>query len=307
MSYNLKIFKINGLFLNRSSFALFVALLIHLLILLIFWLLGIMLGEIKEAPKKEEEKKIKISLKEMPKKEKVAGEIEKKVEPSPIAPPMPKGSQLKEIVEAPIKYEPKKPQKEPKLNPPPKVDPKPEPKPQAKVEPLPPAKPYIPLLAKEDTNTTKEPKKPIDPLYAMLSQDKSSKETKVEEKKTYRGSSINQNIKELYGDEFGKLSEGQQKYILDNQEIMRRITQQVLTRVASVNLSRDLNVNRVNVIEFYLHPNGDMSDFRFLQKSGFYVLDDTTKETIEYAYARYPRPQEKTLIRYNVFYNLARY
>jgi len=271
-----------------------------------------MLGETKKPQPKEEEKKMKISLKEMPKKEKVAGEIEKKVEPSSIAPPMPKGSQLKEIVEVPppINYEPKKAPKEPKLNPPPK--PKPVPKPQAKVEPLPPTKPYIPLLAKKDVNTTKEikklePKKEENPLYSMLSQDKSSKETKVEEKKTYRGSSINQNIKELYGDEFGKLSEGQQKYILDNQEIMRRITQQVLTRVASVNLSRDLNVNRVNIIEFYLHPNGDMSDFRFLQKSGFYVLDDTTKETIEYAYARYPRPQEKTLIRYNVFYNLARY
>jgi protein TonB len=125
--------------------------------------------------------------------------------------------------------------------------------------------------------------------------------------KRYNGSSINQDIKELYGDEFGKLSPGQQKYIIDNQEIMRRITQQVLTRVARVNLPRDLNVNRSNVIEFYLHPNGDMSDFRFLEKSGYYVLDDTTKETIEYAYSRYPRPTEKTLVRYNVFYNLARY
>ena len=273
-----------------------------------------MLSDIKKPEKKqEEEKKMKISLKEMPKKEKQTSEIEKKVEPSPIAPPMPKGSQLKDIVEPPVKYEPKKPPKEPKLNPPPKTEPKSEPKPQPKVEPLPPTKPYIPLLAKEEINTTKEIKKeqeikkPVDPLYAMLAQDKSRNETQAEEKKTYRGSSINQNIKELYGDEFGKLSEGQQKYILDNQEIMRRITQQVLTRVASVNLSRDLNVNRVNVIEFYLHPNGDMSDFRFLQKSGFYVLDDTTKETIEYAYARYPRPQEKTLIRYNVYYNLARY
>jgi len=296
--------------LNRSSFALFVALLIHLLLLLIFWFLGTVLVENKKPQQKEEEKKIKISLKEMPKKEKQSAQIEKKVEQTPIAPPMPKGSQLKDIVKPPVKYEPKKQPKESKLNPPPK--PKPEPKPQPKIEPLPPTKPYIPLLAKKDVNTTKvtkkeEIKKPENPLYSMLSQDKSKNETKVEEKKTYRGSSINQNIKELYGDEFGKLSEGQQKYILDNQEIMRRITQQVLTRVASVNLSRDLNVNRVNVIEFYLHPNGDMSDFKFLQKSGFYVLDDTTKETIEYAYARYPRPQEKTLIRYNVFYNLARY
>jgi len=88
---------------------------------------------------------------------------------------------------------------------------------------------------------------------------------------------------------------------------MRRITQQVLNRVARVNIPRDLNVNRSNVIEFYLHPNGDMSGFRFISKSGYYILDDTTKETIEYAYSRYPRPKETTLIRYNVYYNLARY
>ncbi|MCW9067188.1 MAG: energy transducer TonB, partial [Sulfurimonas sp.] len=118
---------------------------------------------------------------------------------------------------------------------------------------------------------------------------------------------ITNDIKELYGDEFGKLTPGQQQYILDNREIMRRITQQILTRVARVNLSKDLNVNRTNVIEFYLHPNGDMTDFKFIKTSGYFVLDDTTKETIEYAYSRYPRPQEKILIRYNVFYNLARY
>jgi outer membrane biosynthesis protein TonB len=271
-----------------------------------------MIPEVKK-PAKTQEKKIKISLKEMPKLDKKAGEIKKKIKPTTIAPPMPKGSQLKKIVKPPVKYEPKKPVKKPKLNPKTKPSkPQPKQKKQPKTEPLPPKKPYVILAPNKDINTTKKPKKeevkkPIDPLYAMLSQDKSAQEKEEKKKKTYSSSSINQNIKELYGDEFGKLSAGQQKYILDNQEIMRRITQQVLTRVARVNLPRDLNVNKTNVIEFYLHPNGDMSDFKFLKKSGYYVLDDTTKETIEYAYSRYPRPTEKTLVRYNVFYNLARY
>ena len=88
---------------------------------------------------------------------------------------------------------------------------------------------------------------------------------------------------------------------------MRRITQEVLNRVARINIPRDLNVNSINVIEFYLHPNGDMTDFRFLQKSEYFILNETTKETIEYAYSKYPPTKEKTLIRYNVFYNLARY
>jgi len=298
--------------LNRSTFALFVALLIHILLLLLFWILGNQASHIKKEIKPKENR-VKVSLKEYkPKKAKNSGDTKKKIKPSPIAPPMPKGGQLKKVIKRPpVKYEPKKAVKKPKLNPKPKPKVvKPKPKPQPKVEPLPPQKPYIPLTkAKTDINTTKKvvKKKKENPLYALLSEDKSNEEQKQQKSRNTAGSNIGQDIKELYGDEFGKLTPGQQKYILDNQEIMRRITQQVLSRVARVNLPRDLNVNRTNVIEFYLHPNGDMTDFKFIKKSGYYVLDDTTKETIEYAYSRYPRPKEKTLIRYNVFYNLARY
>jgi len=283
----------------RYSFAFFVALLLHFVLFLLFWILLTFMPELKK-PEEQKEEKIKISLKEMPKKEK---KPEIPVEqPMPvaasIAPPMPKGSQLKEIVhEEPVKYVPKKQPTEPKLNPKPEI-PREVPKPQPKIEPLPPQMPFIPLK--------EEKKEPIkeDPL-AWMKEDKSAEEEKKEIKKTASGSSLTQNIKELYGDEFGKLTPGQQSYIIDNQEIMRRITQETLTRVAGVNLSRNLNVNSTNVIEFYLHPNGDMTDFKFLKKSGYYELDDTTKETIEYSYSKYPRPTEKILIRYNVFYNLA--
>jgi hypothetical protein len=296
---------------KRLQISLAIALLIHLVYAIATIEIFNYFGNGKGKNNKPQEKKIKISLKEMPKKYKKSGLTKKKISNPEIAPPMPKGSQLKKITnQAPVMYEPKKEVKKPKLNKRPKPT-KLAPKPKPKIEPLPPTKPYIVL---KDVNTTKpikkEEKKPIDPLYAMLSQDKSSQEKKVQEnKKSSRlgAGGTTKEIKKLYGDMWGKLTPGQQKYMLDNQEIMRRITQQVLTRVARVNLPRDLNVNRSNVIEFYLHPNGDMSDFKFLNKSGYYVLDDTTKETIEYAYSRYPRPAEKILIRYNVFYNLARY
>jgi outer membrane biosynthesis protein TonB len=274
--------------------------------LLLFWLVAsIELENKKSGP---QEKKIKISLKELPKKYKDSGLTKQKLPEPEIAPPMPKGKQLEKIIkEEPLNYEPQKDPVIPKLN-------KPKHKQETpkelvkKVEPL-PQKPYIPLI---DTNTTtakkeKETKQKKSPLYSLLAQDHSDQEEKKQNKNTHSGSSISSNIKELYGEEFGKLSQGQQKYILDNQEIMRRITQQVLNRVARVNIPYDLNVNKINVIEFYLHPNGDMTDFRFLKKSEYYILDETTKETIEYAYSRYPRPSEKTLIRYNVYYNLARY
>lgn len=291
--------------MSRSTFALFVALLIHLVLLLLFWILITLSPE--TLPQKQEEKKLKISLKELPIKHKESGlEKMKKTPPPEVAPPMPKGSQLKEIVKAPVKFEPKSEPITPKLNKPKKqVEPKPTPK---KVEPLPLEKPYIPLLAqKKETNTTKKPeKKESDPL-AWLSEDRSDEQKEEEKSAPTMGSNVSSDVKELYGEEFGKLSPGQQKYILDNQEIMRRITQQVLNRVARVNLDGSLRVNRNNVVEFYLHPNGDMSDFKFLSKSGYYTLDDITQETIEYAYSKYPRPKEKTLIRYNVYYHLSRY
>jgi outer membrane biosynthesis protein TonB len=286
--------------LNRSTFSLFVAVIIHLLLFLLLWIFLTTIASQLSNKEAKHEKKIKISLKELPVKHKKSGLTKKKIPQPKIAPPMPKGSQLKKIVKTkkPIKYKPKKRVKKTHLNKSKKSIKK------RKVEPLPQKKPYIPLLSKKkETNSTKQSKKKT--ALAWLYQDVSDKESKKRETKTDNGSSISQNIKELYGEEFGKLTPGQQKYILDNQEIMRRITQQVLNRVARVNIPRDLRVNRYNIVEFKLHPNGDMSDFRFLSKSGYYILDDTTKETIEYAYSRYPRPTETTLIRYNVYYNLA--
>ncbi|MDD5372270.1 MAG: hypothetical protein PHO62_02465 [Sulfurimonas sp.] len=294
--------------MNRSYFALFVALLIHLLFLLLFWFLGTVMPEFKK-PEKPKENKIKVSLKEMPKKiEPLKNMEDTPQKPLDIAPPMPKGSQLTKIVEpikrAPVKYEPKKIEEEKSA----KKEPHNLEKSQIihqettskpKIEPLLPTEPYVKLPPKDKKNKSDT----LDWMY----EDKSEQDVKKEDSKKISGSSVNSDLKELYGDEFGKLTPGQQKYLIDNQEIMRRITQEVLNRVASVNLTRDINVNRVNIVEFYLHPNGDMTDFKFLKNSGYYVLDDTTKETIEYAYSRYPRPSEKILVRYNVYYNLARH
>ena len=286
--------------MNRTTFALFVALLIHLLLFIFIWFV------LENMPKKKEfapstEEKMKISLKEyMPKKKESAiiKEIPKQKE-------MPKGKQLKKINE-PVFYEPQKKPKLQELNKPKEVI---EVAPKPMIELLPERESFVKLeTSKEDKNTTKKivkKEEKSDPLYAFLSQDDTKNETKEEKQQISHRNSVNTNIKELYGDEFGKLTQGQQKYLLDNQEIMQRITQEILNRVASVNISRNINVNRDNVIEFYLHPNGDMTDFKFLKQSGHYVLDDTTKETIEYAYSRYPRPQEKILVRYLVRYTLA--
>jgi len=182
--------------LNRSTFALFVALLIHIVILLLFWLLGTLSPELIK--QKKEEKKLKISLKELPKKYKKSGLTKEKIPQSKVAPPMPKGSQLEKITEnTPLKYTPTKPPKEPVLNKPKQKIEKPKPKP--KVQALPPKKPYIPLLAKqEDINLTKKEKVEDNPL-AWLSEDRSQQEVKKKNTNTMAGSNISSDVKELYG------------------------------------------------------------------------------------------------------------
>jgi len=301
--------------MNRSSFSLAVALLIHLVFLLIFWILG---STIEKLPKNiEKEKKVKILLKELVKEKKLKNIIkpkeEKKIprEQPDLAPPMIKGSQLKEITNKKvIKYDIKKSTKTPKLNPKKTTQTK---KTQIVTKKISKVvkENLIPLPIKEEkkqtSNTKKKVKKEEKNSLNWLYEDKTMYETQDTVEKKFSKTAMGKNIQELYGSKFGELTKAQQEYILDNQEIMRRITQQVLTRQARVSNLNGLNVNRSNIIEFYLHPNGDMSDFKFLEKSGYFILDEITRVTIQYAYSKYPRPKEKTLIRYNVFYNLKSY
>lgn len=309
--------------MNRATIAFFLTLIIYLLVLVSIFSLLHFIPQVHNEPK---EKKIKIELKDYKKKvSKNSGEKrpQKKV-PKFQDPVMPKGKQLKKIVKSFKKYTPEKVLKrEPKKRVVKKEEPKILKTLGTKRESIPSSKPYIPLKKASlvekkvekkiennskhsELNVTKVEKKEKS-LYSILSKKVISKKRNQKANSTNRESRINSDIRELYGDEFGKLSQGEQKYILDNQEVMRRITQQVLNRVGSVNIPSNLRVNRHNIVEFYLYPNGDISDIKFLERTGFYILDDTTKETIEYAYAQYPHPKQKTLIRYKVGYYLQGY
>jgi outer membrane biosynthesis protein TonB len=285
---------------------------------MLFWVLGFYAP--KPEPKKElkPEQRIKVSLREPVKKVKESPNTSRQQQPE-IAPPMPKGNQLKKLVQEPlvVPADPKPVQKpKPVVQQPvkPKEPAKPV-KPVEKTKPLPPKQKHIVVADRNITKSSKEPEKKKEvpkessKLYAMLSKQSSNPRatTQTSRQSNVRESRISENVKEAYGDMFGTLSAGEQKYILDNQEIMRRITQETLNRVGRVNVPNNLRVNTSNIIQFYLHPNGDITDIELVNKSGFYILDDTTRETIEYAYSRYPKPEQKTLIRYKVGYYLRGY
>lgn len=112
-----------------------------------------------------------------------------------------------------------------------------------------------------------------------------------------------QEIDELYGDEFGDLGSAEKDFIKNNLRNIGRITQKYLQYPREAGY---LGQDGENAVEFYLYPNGDISDLKIIKNSGSIILDKNTTKTIEIAYKDYPRPTTKTLIRIKVRYFLYR-
>ena len=286
---------------NNSSFsfyALTIALLVHLVIALLLVFIQ-RITPIPEASKEEkpQEQRFKLSLKERPQVQKEA--LTKNTIPKlSKALPMPKGEQLKTLTPTAKSQQQTKPieqiQMQPAHQPQPVIQPKETPAPQE------PKKAFERHITKEVATIERKPhQKKEFSLYDSLS-------TADETPKKSLQSTIKStdSVQKLYGDKFGELSAGEQKYILDNHEAMRRITQGVLNRYGHSRIPDNLKANDINMVEFYLHPDGSISGMRLLKNSQFSILDDTTQETIEIAYKDYPRPEQKTYIRYRVWYNL---
>ena len=305
---------------KQTLFALVLALLLHILLFIAIVIANMNLPK-EDKKVKQKEKRIKISLKEQPKVKKEAL-VKNRQKPKAIAPPMPKGKQLKKIIKKPLIKPTKKvlEKKSQSVPTPKKIKSSVQPlKPKSK--PLPKKEAFVttkkPSIAerlnsykkittsKEHNQTKKTPPKAHAKLYSLLSKEvpRTSSTTKAN-KPLPR---FTQQIKEAYGSEWGKLSAGEQKYILDNQEIMRRLTQAQLYETGRTDIPDNLRVNEINMVEFYLHPNGDMSDFKMIKNSNFYLLDDVTRDVIESVYSKYPHPKQKTLIRYKFWYNLRGY
>lgn len=110
-----------------------------------------------------------------------------------------------------------------------------------------------------------------------------------------------QDISKFYGAEFGEFGLEEQEYILNNLANIGRITQRYLRYPPNAGM---LAQSGGNVVEFYLHPNGDISDLKIIKQSGFILLDRNSIKTIEIAYKDYPHPKTKTLIRFFINYYL---
>ena len=90
-------------------------------------------------------------------------------------------------------------------------------------------------------------------------------------------------------------------YLEKNLKTIGSITQKYLRYPA---ISVRTRQSGTNIIEFTLHPNGDITQPIITSSSGYEALDSNTIKTIEIAYKDYPRPTQATKIRIYVTYRL---
>ncbi|MDD2266825.1 hypothetical protein [Sulfuricurvum sp.] len=104
-----------------------------------------------------------------------------------------------------------------------------------------------------------------------------------------------------YGNDFFELSAPEQHYLLDNLQKIRRINDIVGNRLLQSKSDEEIDTKENNIVEFYLHPDGSISDLTLSKEREGSLLDELTLETIELAHTQYPRPKQTTLIRIRVW------
>jgi len=295
----------------RTLKGLLLSLLLHLLILLIFaknW------EEITSLPPKGQEKKISLNIQQIvtppaPKPKPV-------IRPhKPVTPPIPKP-----IVEKPIEPEPEvQPIKKKLLDKSKKVFAqqssdennvtKIEPKPRKKVVKKEVKKKKSPKKVQKKsvvkkTRQYRQPKRSSDPLANALMGAGTSMYPSQQSRPSSSGSYGARMIKKLYGEEFNTYSETQKKYIKNNLGTIHSITQRTLTRNGYPDVAVRTRQQGTNVVSFYLHPNGDISDLKLKRHIGHQALDQNTIDVIRIAYKDYPLPNKKTKIIFYVKYSI---
>ena len=103
-----------------------------------------------------------------------------------------------------------------------------------------------------------------------------------------------------YGESFFTLPAGEQHYIIDNLQRIRKINETVGTRLLRERPD-DVDPMDNNVVEFLLNPDGTISDLSLEKNRIGTPLDELTLQTISLAHTKYPKPEQPTHIRIRVY------
>ncbi len=193
----------------------------------------------------------------------------------------------------------------------PKIEEKKEPKESKKVEPKPKPKPKPKkVIEKKQKINKKELKKAKDfqkkVIKKQIVKDKDSIQEKTLEDFLSQKEPVDKKmlstIEKLYGKEFNDFTKVQKAFIKKHLNTFKAITQRTLNRMGYPKLAQQLQLSGRNSISFIFHPNGDISDLKLTNSSGYEVFDEYTIELIKIAYKDYPRPKTATKLRFNVIY-----
>jgi periplasmic protein TonB len=153
------------------------------------------------------------------------------------------------------------------------------------------------IVQNEQKPQTNEPTK--QPITEQNKETK--KELPQEVKKESKIDGVTKSYLELYKDDFDSFSEETKVYLIKNLKDIGFLTERHLIYP---HISIDAKQQGINVIEFWLFPDGKISKPKTIKSSSYFLLDDNSEETILKAYRDYPRPNKPTVIRIYVKYKL---
>ena len=111
-------------------------------------------------------------------------------------------------------------------------------------------------------------------------------------------------IHSLYGSSYARMSATQRRFIDENLRRILQISQRTLNYLGYPQEAAHFREQGTNIVEFWLHPNGDISGLRLRRRLRSVSLNRQTLEVIKTAYMYYPRPKVKTKIIIYVKYRL---
>ncbi|WP_181566270.1 energy transducer TonB [Helicobacter monodelphidis] len=114
-------------------------------------------------------------------------------------------------------------------------------------------------------------------------------------------SSDESELKKLYGAEFYSLSKADKDFLNQNYRKIYDITNRYLIYPP---VAGRLRISGTNRLEFYLHPNGNISGLKIISSSGYEILDKNSLQTIEIAYKDYPYPKKTLKMIFQINYKL---
>ncbi len=153
-----------------------------------------------------------------------------------------------------------------------------------------------PIMAPNERSTFQKPQNVPMPIKSIQSP---SPESELKPFSEADRESLPLSVLHHYGEEFFSLPSGEQHFIIDNLQKIRKINEIVGTRL--LRDRSDIDPNDNNVVEFILNPDGTISDLSLEKNRIGTPLDELTLQTINLAYPKYPKPEQPTHIRIRVY------